>query len=187
MQVTDLGISGVKLITPDYFEDYRGYYCETYSLRTLYNFGIKSIFVQDNQFLSIKRGTIRGIHFQNAPKAQAKLLRCIKGSLLDIAVDLRQDSPTYKKWVSVIISAENRKQIFIPKGFGHACIALLDNTECQYKVDELYEPSLDRAIKWDDPELNIQWGISEILVSPKDEKAPFLRNSDLNFTMENTK
>lgn len=187
MQVTELGLPGVKLIQPDYFEDYRGYYCETYSSRTLKKWGIENVFVQDNHFLSLKRGTIRGIHFQNVPKAQAKLLRCTRGSLLDVVVDLRKDSPTFKKWISVVLSAENRKQIFIPKGFGHACIALADFTEGQYKVDELYEPSLDRAIRWNDPELNIHWGISEILVSPKDEKAPLLKESDVNFTTENTR
>ena len=114
MQVTELALPGVKIIEPTYFEDYRGYYCETYSQCTLAEYGITDEFVQDNHFLSLERGTIRGIHFQNAPYAQSKLLRCVRGSLLDIAVDLRKGSPTYKKWVSVVLSAENREQISIP-------------------------------------------------------------------------
>ncbi len=187
MQIKGLALDGVLLIEPDYFEDYRGYYCETYSSRTLKDAGIETEFVQDNHFLSIKRGTIRGIHFQNVPKAQAKLLRCTRGCLLDIVVDLRMDSPSYQKWVSVILSEENRKQIYIPKGFGHGCISLTDYTEGQYKVNALYEPALDRAIRWNDPDLHIQWGIGDVIVSEKDAKAPLLCESDVNFTMENTR
>jgi len=181
MQITELSLPGVKLIEPTYFEDYRGYYCETYSKRTLAEYGIKAEFVQDNHFLCLKRGTIRGIHFQNEPFSQAKLLRCIRGSLLDIAVDLRKGSPTYKKWVSVILSAENRKQIYIPKGFGHVCMSLQDMTEGQYKVDCLYEPEYDRAIAWNDPEIGIEWPDIQAIVSPKDKKAPLLKKSDVNF------
>ena len=107
MRVTELALPGVKIIEPTYFEDYRGYYCETYSKRTLAEYGIDCEFVQDNHFLCLERGTIRGIHFQNDPHAQAKLIRCTRGSLLDIAVDLRKGSPTYLQWCSVILSAEN--------------------------------------------------------------------------------
>lgn len=187
MKIIELELKGVKILETDYFEDYRGYYCETYSVRTLEKYGIMTKFVQDNHFLSLKRGTIRGIHFQNAPKAQTKLLRCSRGSLQDVVIDLRRDSPTYMQWVSVYLSAENRKQIFIPKGFGHACMSLEDNTEGQYKVDELYTPDLDRAIAWNDPQLNIQWEVSEVIASEKDANAPCLQESDVNFTMVNTK
>ncbi len=171
----------VKIIEPRYFEDYRGYYVESYSSRTLNENGICNIFVQDNHILSLKAGTIRGIHFQNCPKAQAKLLRCTRGKILDVVVDLRKGSPYYKKWVSVELSAENRKQILIPKGFGHGCLSLVDDTEIQYKVDEFYEPQYDRAIAWNDPELNIQWGIVDVIVSEKDRNAPILKDSDVNF------
>lgn len=183
MIIQQLAIPEVKLIIPTYFEDYRGYYCETYSKRTLTEYGIAEEFVQDNHFYCIKRGTIRGIHFQNNPYAQAKLVRCTKGSMIDVAVDLRKNSPTYKKWVSVILSAENKKQIYIPKGFGHCCISLEDQTEGQYKVDEFYQPQYDRAIAWNDPDIAIMWGLNEceIIVSPKDKMAPLLAESDVNF------
>lgn len=183
MIIQELAIPEVKLIIPSYFEDYRGYYCETYSKRSLFQYGITEEFVQDNHFFSLKRGTVRGIHFQNNPYAQSKLVRCTRGSMIDVAVDLRRNSPTYKKWVSIILSAENRKQIYIPKGFGHCCISLQDNTEGQYKVDEFYQPQYERAVAWNDPSIGVIWGIkeSEIIVSPKDKEAPLLQDSDINF------
>lgn len=181
MKVTELALPGAKLIEPTYFEDFRGYYCETYSARTLHEYGIDDVFVQDNHFLCLTKGTIRGIHFQNDPHAQSKLIRCTRGSLFDVAVDLRKGSPTYKKWVSVILSAENRKQLYLPRGFGHICMSLVDNTEGQYKVDALYAPSHDRAIAWDDPEIAIQWPPIAPVVSPKDQAAKPLAESDVNF------
>lgn len=181
MKVTELGLPGVKLIEPTYFEDYRGYYCETYSKRTFLKYGIRNEFIQDNHFLSLKRGTIRGIHFQNAPYAQSKLLRCTKGSLLSIAVDLRKGSPTYKRYVSAVLSAENRKQFYIPRGFGQVCMSLVDMTEGQYKVDALYEPQYDRTIAWNDPEIAIDWPKIDVIVSPKDRDALHLKDSDVNF------
>ena len=187
MNVTELELPGVLLIEPTYFEDFRGYYTESYSARTMAQYGIHNVFVQDNHLLSLKRGTLRGIHFQNAPMGQAKLLRCTRGKIQDVVVDLRKDSPTYRKWLSVELSEENRKQIYIPCGFGHACLSLADNVEVQYKVDNLYTPELDRAIAWNDPQLAIRWEVpnEEIIVSPKDTKAPTLAQSDVNFTAEN--
>lgn len=184
-KITELELPGVKILEPDYFVDFRGYYCETYSSRTLAGQGIDTVFVQDNHFLSLKAGTIRGIHFQNAPAAQAKLVRCTRGALRVFAVDLRRDSPTFKQWVQVELAEDNHKQILIPKGFGHGCISLVDNTEGQYKVDALYDPSLDRAISWKDSELALPWGFDEPVVSPKDASAPSLAESDVNFTVEN--
>lgn len=181
MKIEELDIPGVMLITPDVFEDYRGYYMESYSKRTMTKYGIDTVFVQDNHLLSLKKYTIRGIHFQNAPKAQAKLLRCTKGRILDIAVDLRKQSPTYKKYISVELDADSKQQIFIPRGFGHVCMSLVDDTEVQYKVDELYYPEYDRAIAWNDPDIGIDWGNIEPIVSEKDKSAPFLRDSDVNF------
>ncbi|MBQ8614538.1 MAG: dTDP-4-dehydrorhamnose 3,5-epimerase [Ruminiclostridium sp.] len=181
MRVTELEISDVKIIEPDVYNDFRGYYMESYSKRTLEKFGINDIFVQDNHFYSRKKGTIRGIHFQNNPYAQSKLLRCTKGVILDVAVDLRKNSPTYKKYVMVELSADNKKQIYIPKGFGHCAMALSDEVEGQYKVDEFYYPDYDRAIRWDDPDIGIDWGTDKFIVSEKDSKAPFLRDSDVNF------
>lgn len=184
MQVTELSLSGVKIIEPTYFEDYRGYYCETYSKRTLAQYGIDCEFVQDNHSMTLKKGTLRGIHFQNNPVPQIKLVRCTKGRVKDVVVDLRRDSPTFKQWLAVELSAENRKQIWIPSGFGHAFLTLEDECEVQYKVTGLYEPTLDRAIRWDDPEIAIDWGISDPIISVKDTKAPTLAESDVNLTME---
>ena len=181
MEVKRLEIPEVLLLTPRVFEDYRGYYMESYSKRTMAEIGIDTVFVQDNHLLSAKRYTIRGIHFQNAPYAQAKLLRCTRGKILDIAVDLRKGSPTYKKYVSVELDADTKQQIFIPKGFGHVCMSHVDDTEVQYKVDELYYPEYDRAIAWNDPDIAIDWGGITLIVSEKDRNAPTLKESDVNF------
>lgn len=184
MKITELEIPGVKLIEATYFEDHRGYYCETYSKRTLAQYGITDNFIQDNHSMTLKKGTLRGIHFQNNPVPQIKLVRCTRGSVKDVVVDLRKDSPTFKKWIMVELSEENRKQIWIPSGFGHAFLTLQDHCEVQYKVTGFYEPTLDRAIKWNDPEIGIQWGITDPIVSQKDTIAPALRDSDVNLTME---
>lgn len=184
MKITKLKLEGVMIVEPKYFEDYRGYYTESYSSRTLSKFGIKTVFVQDNHSYTIKKGTIRGIHFQNNPKPQIKLVRCVKGKILDFVVDLRFDSPTFKKWISVELSEENRKQLWIPSGFGHAFLTLEDDCEVQYKVNELYYPEYDRSISWKDPEINIEWNIENPIVSEKDINAPFLKSSDVNFNME---
>ncbi len=180
IKVTELGL-GVKIIEPDKFTDYRGYYSEVFSIRSLENNGIKVNFVQDNEAFSLNKGTIRGIHFQNFPKAQSKLLRCIKGEVFDVAVDLRKNSPTYKQYVSIILKEGDGKQVLIPKGFGHVCQSLQDNTIINYKVDELYEPMYDRAINYLDPEINIKWPCSVFIVSEKDKNAPLLSESDVNF------
>jgi dTDP-4-dehydrorhamnose 3,5-epimerase len=187
MRITELGLCGVKMLEPKYFEDFRGYYCETYSSRTLGENGVDTVFKQDNHGLSVKKGIIRGIHFQLNPKAQVKLVRCTSGRVMDYAVDLRQDSPTFKKWISLELSAENRRQILIPSGFGHAYITLVDNCEVLYKVDEWYYPEYDRAIAWDDRDIAIDWGLPPgalPLISDKDKKAPTLRESDVNFSIK---
>jgi dTDP-4-dehydrorhamnose 3,5-epimerase len=184
MRITELELPGVKVLEPVYFEDYRGYYVESYSARMLKEFGIHNAFVQDNHSLTLSKGVIRGIHFQNNPKPQVKLVRCTNGTVLDVVVDLRKGSATFKKWVSVILSRENRRQILIPSGFGHAFLTLTDNCEVLYKVDDFYEPLFDRAILWSDPELNIDWPVSNPVVSQKDLEAPLLKDSDVNFTME---
>lgn len=181
MKKTELELQGSFILEPTYFKDYRGYYCETYSSRTMKDIGIDTIFVQDNHSFTLKKNTIRGIHFQNKPAPQSKLVRCIRGKILDYIVDLRRDSTTFMEWVSVELSEENRKQIFIPSDFGHAFITLEDNTEVVYKVDCWYEPTLDRAIAWNDPQIDIAWGVTEVIISEKDKNAPLLKNSDVNF------
>lgn len=179
IKVQDLGM-GVLLIEPDYYEDYRGYYSESYSKRSLEEVGIFIDFKQDNHSYTKKCGTIRGIHFQNNPYPQTKLVRCTNGTIMDYVVDLRSDSETYKKWIGIELSKENRKQILIPKGFGHAFITLTDDCEVLYKVDNFYNMVYDRAIKWDDPDINIPWQICNPIISIKDMNAPLLKNSDNN-------
>ena len=131
-------------------------------------------FVQDNHSLSTVKGTLRGIHFQKGDKAQAKLVRCVRGAVLDVAVDLRHDSPTYKQWVAVELSAENKKQLMIPRGFGHGFVTLTDEVEFLYKADNYYAPEADGGIRWNDPEIGVDWGIEKPILSVKDEKNPFL-------------
>lgn len=181
MKVTKLELDGVYILEPTYFEDNRGYFVESYSQKTLLEHGIDIEFVQDNQSHTAEKGTIRGIHFQNNPKAQTKLVRCIRGEILDCIVDLRKNSPTYKKWLLIELSQENRKQLLVPKGFGHGFKALTDDCEIQYKVDEFYDALTDRSIAWNDPDLNIDWGTTNGVLSKKDSQAPLLKDSDINF------
>ncbi len=181
MKVIKTDIEGVLIIEPKVFGDARGYFYESYSQRTMEENEIFYNFVQDNQSFSATKGTLRGIHFQNGDAAQAKLVRCTKGAVLDVAVDLRKGSPTYKKWVSVELSEENKRQFLIPRGFGHGFVTLTDNVEFMYKADNYYNAEQDRSILWCDSELNVDWGIENPIVSDKDSKAPKLSESDVNF------
>lgn len=167
-------LEGVVIITPDVFGDHRGFFMESWSQRKMEEVGLFYDFVQDNHSLSTVKGTLRGIHFQKGNKAQAKLVRCVRGAVLDVAVDLRHDSPTYKQWVSVELSAENKKQLMIPRGFGHGFVTLTDEVEFLYKADNYYAPEADGGIRWNDPEIGVEWGINNPILSAKDEKNPFL-------------
>ena len=143
------------------------------------------MFVQDNQSFSSQKGILRGIHFQNNPMAQAKLVRVTKGAVLDVAVDLRKGSPTYRQWVSVELSAENKRMLFIPRGFGHGFRTLTDDVEFCYKVDNLYSKECDRGIRYNDPAIGVDWGeVNESLLSAKDTTSPLLADSDCNFVFE---
>lgn len=182
MKKIETGLPGVYIIEPQVFGDKRGYFMETYSSRAFHEMGIDNVFVQDNQSLSSHKGTLRGIHFQNAPMAQAKLVRVTRGAALDVTVDLRKGSPTYKQWVAVELSAENRRMLFIPRGFGHGFRTLTDDVEFCYKVDNLYSKECDRGIRFDDPSIGVEWGeVMEELLSAKDTNAPLLDDSDCNF------
>ena len=181
MKVTDLALPGLKLIEPTYFEDHRGYFCETYSQRTFAEYGIDCLFVQDNHSMTKYAGTIRGIHCQKEPAAQGKLVRCTRGRIRDYAVDFRKDSDTYKQWICVELSEENRRQLWIPAGFGHAFLSLVDNCEVQYKATAFYAPDLDCSVLWSDPEIGIDWGIREPILSDKDASAKPLKDCGLNF------
>lgn len=173
----------VAHISPHRFADARGWFTETWNEDRFQKLGVNSRFCQDNQSVSVKAGTIRGVHFQRTPHAQAKLVRCLKGRIFDVAVDLRRGSPTFKKWVGVELSADQGNQLFVPAGFGHAFITLEDDCHVAYKVDAYYAPEADGGIRWDDPELAINWpmdGAAPIL-SEKDVSLPFLFGSEFDF------
>ncbi|WP_298000051.1 dTDP-4-dehydrorhamnose 3,5-epimerase [uncultured Phascolarctobacterium sp.] len=169
-------LEGVVIITPDVFGDHRGFFMESWSEHKMEEAGLHYNFVQDNHSMSSVKGTLRGIHFQKGDKAQAKLVRCVKGAVLDVAVDLRHESPTYKQWVAVELSAENKKQLMIPRGFGHGFVTLTDEVEFLYKADNYYAPEADGGIRWNDPEIGVDWGVENPILSAKDEKNPFLKD-----------
>ena len=183
IKVIETKLPEVKILEPDVFGDHRGWFMETWSKQKLEALGICLDFVQDNQSFTAKKGTLRGLHFQMDPMAQAKLVRVVAGAVLDVAVDIRQNSPTYLKWVSVELSAENKRQFFIPRGFAHGFVALTDNVEFVYKCDNYYSKECDRSIKFDDPAIGVDWGIENPIISEKDANAPLLKDSDCNFIM----
>ena len=170
MEVEDTSIPDVRLLTVRYFFDSRGYFLETYNKRVARNLGLISCFVQDNQSLSIKRGTIRALHFQVPPKAQAKLVRVLRGSIYDVAVDLRAGSPTYGRWMAMTLTAESGRQLFVPRGCAHGYCTLEPDTEVAYKVDEYYAPELEQGVMWNDPTLAIDWPVApaDAVLSEKD-------------------
>ena len=171
MNVNDTEIEDVKIIEPRVFKDDRGYFFESFSVKEFQEKVCNTIFVQDNESSS-SYGVLRGLHFQKAPHAQSKLVRVIQGKVLDVAVDIRKGSPTYGKYVSVELSAENKRQMFIPRGFAHGFVVLSEEVIFQYKCDNYYAPQSEGGIAWDDKELNIDWQIpvSDIVLSGKDTK-----------------
>jgi len=140
--------------------------------------------VQDSHSFTARKGTLRGLHFQNGPMAQAKLVRVLRGAVLDVAVDIRKGSPSYLKWVGVDLSAENKRLLFVPRGFAHGFLTLTEDVEFLYKVDNPYCPALDRSIRFDDPSIGVEWDITDPILSQKDQSAPLLKDSDCNFTYE---
>lgn len=176
MKTTKTKLDGVVIIEPDVFGDNRGFFMESWNKKKLEEAGLFYDFVQDNHSKSTVKGTLRGIHFQKGDKAQAKLVRCVKGAVLDVAVDLRKNSSTFKQWVSVELSAENKKQLLIPRGFGHGFVTLTDDVEFLYKADNFYAPEADAGIRWNDPDIGVEWGIENPILSEKDKKNPFLKD-----------
>jgi len=172
----ELEIKGVFLITPQVIKDTRGFFFETFKLKEFTD-NITQIYLewfrQDNQSFSIKN-VLRGIHFQKSPKAQGKLVRCIKGKIFDVAVDLIDYSPTFKKWVGVELSEENKQMLWVPQGHGHAFLTLSDTAEIVYKCTEEYDKDCDGGIIWNDPDININWGIENPIISNKDANLPKL-------------
>jgi len=172
MEFVATKISGVVVLTPRVFDDARGWFCESYNKRILAEYGITCEFVQDNRSSSAKAGTLRGLHMQAVPYEQAKLVSCLRGCILDVAVDVRRDSPTYLQWVAVELSAENRKQLFVPRGCLHGFVTLCDDVEVAYKVDAFYSAAHDVTVRWDDSAFGIDWGITQPILSNKDVNAP---------------
>jgi dTDP-4-dehydrorhamnose 3,5-epimerase len=172
MDVKNLRLPGVILVTPRRFSDARGYFSETYNEKTFRAAGIAASFVQDNQSLSTQRGTIRGLHFQLPPAAQGKLVRVVQGSVYDVAVDLRVGSPTYGRWDGATLTAGGGEQIYVPRGFAHAFCTLEPDTVVAYKVDDFYAPACDSGLIWNDPTLAIEWPVAanEVVLSDKDQK-----------------
>ena len=181
MEKIETKLPGVYILEPRVFGDHRGYFMETYSKKEFSRLGIDDEFVQDNESFTAQKGTLRGLHFQNEPMAQAKLVRVIQGAVLDVAVDLRKGSKTYLQWVGVELSEENKRMFYIPRGFAHGFVTLTDDVKFVYKVDRLYSPEHDRSIRFDDPAIGVDWGIHDPILSAKDENAPLLKDSDCNF------
>jgi dTDP-4-dehydrorhamnose 3,5-epimerase len=178
MQVIETEIQGPRILVPNKIGDQRGFFSEVYSQKQLAVAGIAVQFIQDNHSLSVHKNVVRGLHYQLAPKAQDKLVRVVRGSILDIVVDIRRKSPTFGRHVRVVLSVENWKQIFVPAGFAHGFITLEPNTEVVYKVNEEYSPEHERAFRWNDPALKIDWGVdeSQAILSPRDQKHPMLKD-----------
>ena len=176
MKITETKLNGVVIIEPDVFGDNRGFFMESWNKKKMAEAGLDYDFVQDNHSKSTVKGTLRGIHFQKGDKAQAKLVRCVKGAVLDVAVDLCKNSPTFKQWVGVELSEENKKQLLVPRGFGHGFVTLTDDVEFLYKADNYYAPEADAGIRWNDPEIGVEWGIENPILSEKDKKNPFLKD-----------
>jgi len=175
MKVTKTKLAGVVILTPEVFGDHRGFFMESWSKRKMEEAGLQYDFVQDNHSSSTVKGTLRGIHFQKGEWSQAKLVRCTRGAVLDVAVDLRKSSPTYTQWVGVELSEENKQQLLIPRGFGHGFVTLTDDVEFMYKADNYYAPQADGGVRWNDPDIGVDWGIDDPILSEKDTKNPFFK------------
>ena len=188
MQIETTSLSDVMILTPKRLGDDRGWFMETFNAARVAEAGLNLSFVQDNHSMSAKVGTLRGLHFQTPPHAQDKLVRCSKGAILDVAVDIRRGSPTYGKWVGVELSEANGKQLLVPKGFLHGFVTRSENTEVQYKCTDVYAPDCDGGIRWDDPEIGIDWGLTgDPVLSAKDTVAPLLRDYNSPFIFEGAK
>jgi dTDP-4-dehydrorhamnose 3,5-epimerase len=174
MQVIETAIPDVKVLVPKQFKDHRGFFSEVYNRKALRDVGVDCEFVQDNHSLSVEKGVLRGLHYQLPPMAQDKLIRVVRGAILDVAVDVRRNSPTFGKHVAVEITSDNWRQIFVPVGFAHGFVTLEPNTEVLYKVSAPYSPQHERGVKWNDPALGINWGIrdDQAVLSARDKDHP---------------
>ena len=182
MQIEQTLLPEVLVLTPARFGDARGWFSETFNAARFRAAGIGIDWVQDNHSFSAAVGTLRGLHFQRPPHAQDKLVRCTRGAIFDVAVDIRKGSPTYGRWVGADLTAENGRQLLVPKGFLHGFVTRAPDTEVQYKCSDLYAPDCDGGIRWNDPDIAIDWGVSDPVLSAKDQVAPFLSTFDSPFT-----
>mgnify|MGYP002777052609 CR=1 FL=1 len=182
MQIEKTDLPGVVILTPRRFGDARGWFAETWNAEAMRKAGLDLAFVQDNHSLSARAGTVRGLHYQRPPHAQAKLVRCTRGAILDVAVDARRGSPTRGRWVGVELTPGNGRQLLVPAGFLHGFVTRADDTEVQYKCTDVYAPDCDGAVRWDDPAIGIDWGLpGPPVLSDKDAAAPLMRDADLPF------
>ena len=188
MKVIETEIPGVLIVETDVFGDHRGYFTETYSKPKYEKLGITVDFVQDNMSFSAAEGTLRGLHWQNPPYAQSKLVSCMKGKVIDVAVDIRKGSPTFGKWVSCELSADNHRQFFIPQGFAHGFLTLTPDVEFRYKVDNVYDKASEGSIRYDDPTVAVDWGMllngREPVLSDKDRISPVLEDANNLFVYD---
>lgn len=189
MLIETTPIEGLFLLTPTRYGDHRGFFAETYSARVLCEHGITETFVQDNLSLSGQVGTVRGLHFQAPPHSQAKLVRCGRGVLFDVAVDIRKGAPTYGQWFGAELSSKNGRQLYIPAGFAHGFVTRAPDTEIIYKCSEYYAPETEGALRFDDPDIGIDWGLNGAppILSEKDAAAGALADFDSPFTYESSK
>ncbi|MBU1145341.1 MAG: dTDP-4-dehydrorhamnose 3,5-epimerase [Firmicutes bacterium] len=174
-------INDLIVVEPNVYGDNRGWFSESYNEKAFNDNGIHVKFIQDNHSFSSQKGVLRGLHFQNKPFAQTKLVRCTKGRVWDVAVDLRKSSNTYLQWFGLELTAENHKMLFVPQGFAHGFVTLEIDCEVQYKVDNFYDKNSDRSIKYNDSLINVEWPIKDVILSDKDLSAPLLKDSDVNF------
>lgn len=184
MKIIKLKLLDALIIEMDVYKDNRGWFTESYNYQKFSEHGISTKFVQDNHSKSKGLNILRGMHFQVGDKSQSKLVRCIKGRILDVIVDLREGSPTYLDYEKIELSEDNYRQLFVPKGFAHGFLTLSEDVEVMYKVDEYYSKEHDRSIRFDDPDIGIQWDVENPIMSEKDLNAPLLKHSDFAFTYE---
>ena len=174
-------VEGAYVLEPKVFGDHRGYFMESYNQAMFEQLGLTHLFVQDNESFTASKGTLRGIHFQNNPMAQCKVVRVVQGAVLELVIDFRKDSPTYLQWELIELSSANKRMLYLPKGCGHGFLTLTDDVLFCYKVDALYSKEFDRSVRFDDPALGIEWGIENPILSEKDINAPLYRDSDCYF------
>lgn len=180
MEIVESELKGLYVIKPKVFEDARGYFFESYSKESFAKSGLHLDFVQDNQSLS-QKGVLRGLHFQNPPYAQGKLVRVITGAVFDVAVDIRRSSPTYGKWFGLKLSEQNKWMMYIPEGFAHGFLTLENNTVFSYKCTGIYNKQAEDCLLWNDPDIGIEWGTDDVLLSEKDKAGKFLQSFQSQF------